>query len=304
MQIRYKKNSNMNNVKFFAGLIILLVFQSCQSSLGETQRTPSGYDFKKMKEGSGKTPKPGDYVKFSFSVTADNGDVIQAVGRPSSFPVVEIPGEDSKNPPNPITEILSTSMVGDSFEVIMPVDSFKAQSAAYQQYEYLKYLFEVKTILDKKEFETERQAKIDVEEKAKQVYRDKEPIVATIVAETLQKYNDGKLELVTTESGLKYHVHEEGDGALVEKGGIASVNYYGVLISNGSMFDNSFGKGKPFKFAVGTNSVIKGWDEALTLIPKGSKASLFIPSVLAYGATPRRGIPANSDLMFYIDVEK
>jgi FKBP-type peptidyl-prolyl cis-trans isomerase len=290
-------------MRIIVGLVLIILFQSCKETLGVTQRTPSGYDYKKLEEGSGGVPSLGDYVKFSFSVVADDGTSIQAVGSPESFPIVEIPVDASKSQPNPITEILTEAMVGDSFEVIMPVDSFKAQSAAYQQYKHLKYLFAVKEILDKKAYEAERQAKIDVEEKAKQAIRDKEPEVAALVSETLKKYKEGALEVVTTESGLKYFIHEAGDGKICEQGDVAVVNYYGVLTSDGSMFDNSFSKGKPFKFAVGTNSVIKGWDEALSTIPQESKASLFIPAELAYGATPRRGIPANSELMFYIDVE-
>lgn len=79
------------------------------------------------------------------------------------------------------------------------------------------------------------------------------------------------------------------------------VHYYGVLKDDGSMFDNSFQRGENFQFRLGVGRVIAGWDKGVALLPAGSKATLFIPSDMAYGATGRPGIPANSDLVFYIE---
>ena len=79
--------------------------------------------------------------------------------------------------------------------------------------------------------------------------------------------------------------------------------YYGTL-TDGSMFDNSFQRGTPFRFAVGTGQVIKGWDEGFALLPEGSKATFFIPASLGYGASDRPKIPGNSELVFYVEVEK
>ena len=60
----------------------------------------------------------------------------------------------------------------------------------------------------------------------------------------------------------------------------------------------------PIEFPVGVGNVIPGWDEALTMLPEGTKATLFIPSNLAYGDQQSGPIPANSDLVFYIEFQK
>jgi FKBP-type peptidyl-prolyl cis-trans isomerase FklB len=81
---------------------------------------------------------------------------------------------------------------------------------------------------------------------------------------------------------------------------MVTVNYRGTLL-NGSEFDNSYKRGQPASFAVG--QVIRGWTEALQLMPVGSKWQLFIPSDLAYG--PRGagpGIGPNSTLIFEVEL--
>ena len=69
------------------------------------------------------------------------------------------------------------------------------------------------------------------------------------------------------------------------------------------MFDNSFSRGEPFVFPLGAGQVIKGWDEGLALLPKGTKATLFIPYELGYGETGSPpSIPPRSELIFYVEV--
>ena len=81
------------------------------------------------------------------------------------------------------------------------------------------------------------------------------------------------------------------------------MHYYGVLKSNGNMFDNSWRRGSPFKFALGQGQVIRGWDEGVALLNKGAKATIILPYNLGYGeAGSPPSIPARSDLIFYIEV--
>ena len=87
---------------------------------------------------------------------------------------------------------------------------------------------------------------------------------------------------VTTPSGLKYVVVEEGSGDTPQKGNVVTVHYTGKLL-NGKKFDSSYDRKQPIDFPVGAGQVIKGWDEALLGMKKGEKRVLIIPPVLATG---------------------
>ncbi len=87
--------------------------------------------------------------------------------------------------------------------------------------------------------------------------------------------------VVTLESGLQYEIVTEGNGAIPKETDSVKCHYHGTLI-DGTVFDSSVNRGEPTVFPV--NGVIKGWVEALQLMPLGSKWKLFVPSDLAYGA--------------------
>jgi FKBP-type peptidyl-prolyl cis-trans isomerase FklB len=92
--------------------------------------------------------------------------------------------------------------------------------------------------------------------------------------------NKGKDGVVTLPSGLQYKIQKEGAGPKPTASDSVVCNYRGTLI-NGTEFDSSYKRGQPATFPV--SGVIKGWTEALQLMPVGSKWQLFIPSDLAYG---------------------
>lgn len=103
----------------------------------------------------------------------------------------------------------------------------------------------------------------------------------------------------TTASGLQYVVVTEGKGKTPTVNDTVKAHYKGTLI-NGEQFDSSYDRGQPAEFPV--NGVIKGWTEALQLMKTGGKMKLFIPSELGYGPAARPGIPANSVLVFEVEL--
>ena len=98
-------------------------------------------------------------------------------------------------------------------------------------------------------------------------------------AKTFLATNGKKPGVVTTASGLEYHVVTEGSGAPPKSTDEVTVNYKGTLL-DGTEFDSSYKRGTPATFPV--NGVIQGWQEALVLMKPGSKWELFIPPNLAY----------------------
>ena len=105
--------------------------------------------------------------------------------------------------------------------------------------------------------------------------------------------------VIVTASGLQYKVITEGTGAKPKADDVVKVHYTGKLI-DGTVFDSSVQRGQPAEFPVG--QVIPGWTEALQLMSVGSKYELTIPSNLAYGERPAGPIPANSILIFEVEL--
>ncbi|MBX3019486.1 MAG: FKBP-type peptidyl-prolyl cis-trans isomerase [Bdellovibrionaceae bacterium] len=103
----------------------------------------------------------------------------------------------------------------------------------------------------------------------------------------------------TTSSGLQIQITEEGKGKVPTEKDTVKAHYKGALI-DGKVFDSSYDRGQPAEFPV--NQVIKGWTEALTSMKVGTKARLFIPPELGYGPNDRPGIPANSVLVFDVEL--
>lgn len=108
-------------------------------------------------------------------------------------------------------------------------------------------------------------------------------------------------DTVTTATGLKYIIWKKGRGTKAEAGDNVSVHYAGRLLS-GASFDNSYDRGKPFDFPLGGGRVIKGWDEGIAYLHVGDSATLIIPANLGYGSADRPTIPANSTLIFDVQL--
>jgi FKBP-type peptidyl-prolyl cis-trans isomerase len=118
--------------------------------------------------------------------------------------------------------------------------------------------------------------------------------------EDFLKENSAKEGIHTTASGLQYEVITAGSGKTPSEDDTVQVHYHGTLI-DGSVFDSSVERNDPATF--GVKQVIKGWTEALQLMPEGSKYRLFIPQDLAYGAQPHPGGPIKPFMTLIFEVE-
>ena len=154
---------------------------------------------------------------------------------------------------------------------------------------------------------TEDEAKAVLNEVQTQIKKEQQEKTQELAAknksegETFLAANKTKDGVVTLPSGLQYKILTAGTGSKPAADDSVVCNYRGTLI-NGTEFDSSYKRKEPATFGVG--QVIKGWTEALQLMPVGSKWQLFIPSGLAYGerGEPRGGIEPNSTLIFEVEL--
>ncbi|MBP5326519.1 MAG: FKBP-type peptidyl-prolyl cis-trans isomerase [Bacteroidales bacterium] len=168
----------------------------------------------------------------------------------------------------------------------------------------LSYEIEITDVVTKAEADEERQNFIEA--MREQAAEDDEAI---------KKYMaDNNLKATPETSGLYIIVNKKGKGEPVQIGSTIAVNYTGRLM-NGKVFDSSIEKVakennildpsrkyEPFEYQVGATSLIRGWDEGLMNQPAGSSLTLIMPSRLGYGSRENGAIPANSPLIFDIEI--
>ena len=129
-------------------------------------------------------------------------------------------------------------------------------------------------------------------------------------ADRIKKENEKELKMLKdlskgfskTTSGLLYKFEKENNSQKPSNGNKVKVHYKGMLL-DGTVFDSSFKRNQPIEFTLGIGQVIKGWDEGISLLGIGDKASFIIPSDLAYGASGAGGvIPPNATLVFEVEL--
>ncbi|MFN5210017.1 MAG: FKBP-type peptidyl-prolyl cis-trans isomerase [Bacteroidota bacterium] len=130
-------------------------------------------------------------------------------------------------------------------------------------------------------------------------------LAASLLALPVYSQNKNKSmessKTITTTSGLKYEILQQGNGRSPVKNGKVTVHYTGRL-TNDTIFDSSVKRGQPFSFKLGAGQVIKGWDEGIALLKVGDKARLTIPPNLGYGDRNMGTIPPNSTLIFEVEL--
>ncbi len=139
-------------------------------------------------------------------------------------------------------------------------------------------------------YQQEAQKKVELENQTK-----------ANAGKTFLAENAKKPGVVTTSSGLQYQVLKEGTGKQPTATSEVTVHYEGKLI-DGTVFDSSIARKEPVTFAL--NQVIPGWTEGVQLMKEGAKYRFVIPAELAYGAQETGSIPANSTLVFEVELIK
>jgi len=114
------------------------------------------------------------------------------------------------------------------------------------------------------------------------------------------------MSMTLSSSGLSHEDTLVGTGATPRSGQTCVMHYTGWLWENGqkgAKFDSSLDRGRPFSFALGKGSVIRGWDEGVASMKTGGKRTLLIPPELGYGPRGAGGvIPPNATLLFEVEL--
>lgn len=205
---------------------------------------------------------------------------------------------------------------GDSGVFKVSADSLFAKTFAQPMPPFIKPGSQLTFFIKAEKVQSREQAMADQQKMFEQQMQE-----AQARAVEQQKVDDQKLQeyiqqnnlqnVQKTESGVYYTVNEPGKGPQASAGDQVSVHYKLSHLDGKeleSSRNNPMANGEPFKFTLGQGQVIKGWDEAIQKLQEGSKATLLIPSTLAYGEQDRGpDMPANSILRFdveLVDVEK
>lgn len=135
--------------------------------------------------------------------------------------------------------------------------------------------------------------------------QDQKAIDEKILTDYFAKNN---IKATRTSSGLYYTINKKGEGDNAKVGQSVTMLYYGYTL-DGKRFDGNMDKsykqtGNPFTFNLGSHQVIAGWDEGVQLLNKGCRATLYLPSDLAYGTRGAgSAIPPNAVLAFDVELE-
>jgi len=276
-------------------------FNACKSG-GSFKKLEGGLEYKIAKDAKGdKKPKVGDIVELHIKLSAD--DSVLAVSR-----------KENNNQPVQLmiqpsqlkgdwTNALTNLTVGDSAVIRMSIDSMRSELTKKGQMippflekrKNLIYEVVLVSIKSQEQMRQEQEAQA-----SKQMQTDDQ-----LLRDYFTKNN---IQPQKTASGLYYLIEQQGSGDTPRPGQSVTVNYTGRTM-DGKVFDSNtdpaMGHAEPFSFVIGQGQVIPGWDEGVSLMKKGSKGKLFIPSPLAYGPqSPAPTVPPNSILIFDVEVTK
>ncbi len=259
---------------------------------GKVKSYPSGFELTYFVDAE--TPNPADGDIFYINLINQVGDSVlfdskKMIGNPA--PISIMPPRYSGD----IQEVLKDLSLGDSVMATIPADSFmRGRKPEFIEDGAMVTLY--LTIVDHKTQKQiqEEQAKYEAEQKMKD-----EKVLSAF-------FEKNGIQAKQAPSGYYYVITQAGDGPKPTSGQKVTVNYTGHNLE-GVVFDSNvdpkFNHVQPFEFAVGQGQVIKGWDLAFLNLNQGSKATIYIPSYLAYGANPPAGAPFGPNESLIFDIE-
>jgi FKBP-type peptidyl-prolyl cis-trans isomerase len=287
-------------------------FNSCKS--GGDLKTVKGIEYSILKDKEGKNAVIGDIVEFNLVAKCDTTVINDTwkQGRPAVNRV------DSARNSSDLMAILPFLSAGDSAVAYISCDSILKSIPAEQLSQVPSWMKKGKkieirmsiiSIKSEKDYRAEMEAKQAEEmKKMEEAKAAQMPVDDKILQEYFAKNN---IKAEKTASGLYYTIQKPGAGAQIQKGQKVDMMYTGKTL-DGNIFDSNQDAevakknghdAKPLTFIVGMGQMIPGVDEGVALLKKGAKATLYLPSPIAYGPqSPNPSIPANAVMIFEVEI--
>jgi FKBP-type peptidyl-prolyl cis-trans isomerase len=274
---------------------VLVGLTSCSGNK-TFKKTKDGVEYLIVTDEKGPNAKIGDILQYNMIVKIGDSVMFDSKKMSEGGKPVEMALQDNPNATKSMdpTEVIKMLSAGDSAVIRVELDSMAKKIYTFAKpTDKLEFQFKMISVKSKEDFEKEMKAKAEAQsgndEKALNEY-----------------FTKNGLSPQKTASGLYYIITKPGTGANPTVGQNVKVMYTGKLL-DGTMFDSNidpqFQHTEPLPFALGKGNVIPGWDEGIALLNKGAKATLFVPSNLAYGAqSPSPKIPAFSVLIFDVEL--
>jgi FKBP-type peptidyl-prolyl cis-trans isomerase len=294
-------------------LFTSLIIAACSGS----KETPSGYKFNVVRKGDGVKIDSGKFVVMNL-LFMDGKDSVWNDSKKNGFPaVIQMQGTVPKG--DAVLEVIKMMSKGDSVVFKVPAkklfeNTFR-QPLPFSVDSASSFTFQIglSSVLNQEEM-NKLQTELVAKQNEKMLQDQKAQLGKDITS--IDDFLKAKNVIAqTTTSGLRYIITKPGTGENAKAGQQVKIDYLGYLL-NGKYFDTSieseakknnlYTQGRPYtplELTVGAQQVIPGWEEAIQLMNKGSKMTVYIPSTLAYG-NQRRGdvIAENSVLVFDMEL--
>lgn len=311
----------INTFKTLVAIGLVAFLQSCDNN---ERKTESGLTYTVIEEGEGQAVEDGQFMLMNM-LYKDETDSVWMDTSEKGIPVV-VPKNDSvwRASEGSIEQIFNELKKGDSVSFTISIQDFFSNTVKgdlppnVNKEGTLTFYVGVDDVLNQEEVMAWQQEMMQKQQKKMQADAAGQ---LTKDVEAIEEYlKENGIDAQKTESGLFYVIKEEGQGEQATAGDTVKVKYAGHVL-NGPYFDTNIesvakehglyneqraaqgGYEQPFQFVLGQGQVISGWDEGIALLKEGGKATLYIPSPLAYGPRQRSAeIQANSILVFDVEL--
>ncbi|MBA3285458.1 MAG: FKBP-type peptidyl-prolyl cis-trans isomerase [Nitrosopumilus sp.] len=286
-----KFHSHTTKVLFFKILTVIFIITSCDNN-DDFKTTSSGLKYKIHRQSDGSKAQVGELLDLELVCTDEKDSVV--------FDSRKVKSTIKLNLSEPtfvggMEEGFAMLSEGDSATFIIPADSFYEKTSleplpeSIRRGSMLTFNVRVEKIQTRDEYE-------------KNLKSDNERRKANEETELKNYFEKNNLVMKPTNTGLFFISKNTGNGKAASAGKTVSVHYRGKFL-DGKEFDSSFERGEPLEFPLGEGRVIPGWEEGISMMKEGGKATLVIPSHLAYG---ERGygslIPSYTPLVFDVEL--
>ncbi len=307
---------NLTKIKLVVAIVATtIMLTACNSNY---EKTASGMTYK-ISQGNGKEKiKQGQIVKFYIEYKLQDKDTILNTnyGKMPGY----LPVDTNKLPKHNFTEIITKLAVGDKVDFILSIDTLKSLGQipgydnVFKKAGLIKGKVEIlKVFANDSLTQPDYQAEAKKEEARQNVAMQKEmkereeknKVLIVEQKKALKEYAvKNNIKYIESPLGVLVEVQNPGVGMKANIGTKAMILYTGKLM-NGKQFDSNIGRNPEqlLPILVGSHNVVLGMEDAMQYFGKGGKGRLLIPAALAYGDRENGPIPANSNLIFDVEVK-